>query len=81
MIFKGIPVSYKKNLYQFRQRGKLRHVIESTIDSILSGEFEVDKEKAKFPFKTIELKDNRDAFAKVETAKSFGNDNISIATL
>ena len=35
------------------------------------------KDKAKFHFKKIELKDIRDAFAKVKTAKSFGTDNIS----
>ena len=39
---------------------------------LLSGEYEVNKDKAKFQFKIIELKDIRDAFA-----KSFGIDNIS----
>ena len=44
---------------------------------LLSGEYEVNKDKAKFHFKTIELKDIRDAFAKVKTTKSFGIDNMS----
>ena len=44
---------------------------------LLSGEYEVNKDKAKFHFKAIELKDIRDAFSKVKTAKSFGTDNIS----
>ena len=44
---------------------------------LLSGEFEVNKDRAKFRFKAIELKDIRDAFTKVKTTKSFGVDNIS----
>ena len=44
---------------------------------LLSGEYEVNKDKAKFHFKIIELKDIRDAFAKVKTTKSFGIDNLS----
>ena len=39
--------------------------------------YEVNKDKAKFNLKTIELKDFRDAFARVKTTKSFGVDNIS----
>ena len=51
--------------------------IQPAANPLLSGEYEVNKDKAKFHFKTIELKDIRDAFAKVKTAKSFGIDNIS----
>ena len=35
------------------------------------------KTKAKFHFRTIEVQEIRDAFAKVKTAKSFGIYNIS----
>ena len=51
--------------------------IQPAANPLLSGEYEVSKDKAKFHFKTIELKDIRDAFSKVKTAKSFGIDNIS----
>ena len=44
---------------------------------LLSGDFEMNKTKSKFHFKTIEVQEIRDAFAKVKTAKSFGTDNIS----
>ena len=44
---------------------------------LLSGDFEMNKTKAKFQFRTIEVQEIRDAFAKVKTAKSFGIDNIS----
>ena len=37
----------------------------------------LNKDRAEFNFKTIEVKDIRAAFAKVKTAKSFGIDNIS----
>ena len=43
----------------------------------LLGGYEVNKDKAKLNFKTIELKDIRDAFAKVDITNSFGVDNIS----
>ena len=51
--------------------------IQLAANPLLSGEYEVNKDKAKFNFKTIELKDIRDAFAKVKTTKSFGVGNIS----
>ena len=51
--------------------------IQPAADPLLSGENEVEKDKAKFNFKIIEVKDIRDAFAKVKTTVSFGNDNIS----
>ena len=44
---------------------------------LLSGDYEVNKDKAEFNFKTIEVKDIMAAFAKIKTAKSFGTDNIS----
>ena len=54
--------------------------IQPAANPLLSGEYEVNKDKAKFQFKTIELKDIRDVFAKVKTTKSFGMDNISSYT-
>ena len=51
--------------------------IQLAANPLLSGEYEVNKDKAKFNFKTIELKDIRDAFAKAKTTKSFVVDNIS----
>ena len=50
--------------------------IQPAANTLLSGEYEFNKDKAKFNFKTIEVKDIRDAFAKVKTTMSFGNDNI-----
>ena len=44
---------------------------------LLSGDFEMNKTKAKFHFRTIEVQEIRDAFAKVKTATSFGTDDIS----
>ena len=46
-------------------------------NSLLSGDFEMNKTKARFHFRTIEVQEIRDEFAKVKTAKSFGIDNIS----
>ena len=56
---------------------ELADKIQPASNPLLSGEYEVNKGKAKFHFKAIELKDIRDAFSKVKTAKSFGTDNIS----
>ena len=44
---------------------------------LLAGEYGVNANKAKFNFRTIEVKEIRAAFAKIKTAKSFGIDNIS----
>ena len=51
--------------------------ISPVANPLLSGDFEMNKTKAKFHFRTIEVHEIRDAFAKVKTAKSFGIDNIS----
>ena len=56
---------------------ELADKIQPAINPLLTGEYEVNKDKAKFHFKTIELKVIKDAFSKVKTAKSFGIDNIS----
>ena len=56
---------------------ELADKIQPASNPLLSGEYEVNKDKVKFYFKAIELKDIRDAFSKVKTAKSFGTDNIS----
>ena len=55
----------------------LANKIAPVPNPLLSGDYEVNKDRAEFNFKTIEVKDIRAAFAKVKTAKSFGIDNIS----
>ena len=50
--------------------------IDSVPNPLLTGEYEVNANKAKFNFRTIEVKEVRAAFAKIKTAKSFGIDNI-----
>ena len=56
---------------------KLADKIDSVPNPLLTGEYEVNANKAKFNFRTIEVKEVRAAFAKIKTAKSFGIDNIS----
>ena len=56
---------------------ELADKIQPAINPLLSGEYEINNDKPKFHFKAVELKDIRDAFAKVKAAKSFGIDNIS----
>ena len=56
---------------------ELADKIQPAINPLLSGEYEINNDKAKFHFEAVELKDIRDAFAKVKTAKSFGIDGIS----
>ena len=51
--------------------------IDPVPNPLLSGDYEVNKNQAKFSFKTIGVQEIRAAFAKVKTAKSFGTDNIS----
>ena len=51
--------------------------IDQVPNPLLSGDYEVNKNQAKFSFKTIGVQKIRAAFAKVKTAKSFGTDNIS----
>ena len=57
--------------------GNLANKIPPVPNPLLSGDYEVNKDKAEFNFKTIEVKDIRAAFAKIKTAKSFGTENIS----
>ena len=56
---------------------ELADKIDSVPNPLLTGEYEVNGNKAKFNFRTIEVKEIRAAFAKIKTAKSFGTDNIS----
>ena len=51
--------------------------ISATPNPLLSGNFKINKTNAKFHFRTIQVQEIRDAFAKVKSAKSFGVDNIS----
>ena len=50
--------------------------IDPAPNPLLEGDYEVNKRKARFSFRTIEVQEIRDAFATVKTAKSFGTDNI-----
>ena len=56
---------------------ELANKLDPAPNPLSSGEYEVNKNKAAFNLKTIELKGIRDAFASIKTAKSFGIDNIS----
>ena len=56
---------------------ELADKIDPVPSPLLTGEYEVNANKAMFDFKTIEVKEIRAAFAKIKTAKSFGIDNIS----
>ena len=70
-------VSNEMNNFFCTIGSNLADKIQPAANPLLSGEYEVNKDKAKFNFKTIEVKDIRDAFAKAKTTMSFGNDNIS----
>ena len=51
--------------------------IDATPNPLLSGNFDMNKPKAKCRFRTIHVQEIRDAFAKLKTANSFGVYNIS----
>ena len=53
----------------------LAEKIDPAPNPLLEGDYEVNK-RVIFSFRTIEAQEIRDAFATVETAKSFGTDNI-----
>ena len=62
----------------FSSVGKdLADKIDPAPNPLLEGDYEVNKRKARFSFRTIEVQEIGDAFATVKTAKSFGTDNIS----
>ena len=65
------------NSYFCSESKDLADKISPVANPLLSGDFEMNKTKAKFHFKTIEVQEIRDAFFKVKTAKSFGTDDIS----
>ena len=56
---------------------ELADKIDSVPKPLLTGEYEINANKAKFNFRTIKVKEVRAAFAKIKTTKSFGIDNIS----
>ena len=56
---------------------ELANKIDSLPNPLLTGDYEINKDKTIFKFKTIEVKDIRVAFAKIENSKGFGADNIS----
>ena len=70
-------ISNEINKFFFTLGREIADTVQPAANPFLSGEYEVNKDKTKFHFRTIELKDIRDAFAKVKTTTSFGIDNIS----
>ena len=87
LIENGSQTVHRKNISNtmnsfFCSVGKdLADKIDSSPNPLLSGDYDVNKNKAKFRFKTIEVQEIRDAFSTVKTAKSFGTDNISSYSL
>ena len=65
------------NSYFYSVGKDLADKISPVANPLLSGDSEMNKTKAEFHFRTIEVQEIRDAFAKVKTGKSFGIDNIS----
>ena len=62
----------------FSSVGKdLADKIDPSPNPLLAGDYEQNKHKARFYFRTIEVQEIGDAFATVKTTKSFGTDNIS----
>ena len=55
----------------------LAEKIDPAPNPLLAGDYEINKHKTTFHFRTTEVQEIRDAFATVKTAKSFGTDNIS----
>ena len=51
--------------------------IDPAPNPLLSGAVEINTEKVKFCFRTIGVREIKDALAKIKTAKSSGTDNIS----
>ena len=50
----------------------LAEKIDPAPNSLLAGDYEIIKYKATFCFRTIEVREIRDAFATVKKARSFG---------
>ena len=76
IVHKG-DISNAMNSF-FCSAGKdLAEKIDQVPNPLLSGDYEINKNRAEFHFQTIKVQQIRDAFAKVKTAKSFGVDNIS----
>ena len=79
----GLETFHKKDISNamnsfFCTVGKdLADKIEPAPNPLLAGDYEINKPKATFHFRTIEVLEIRDAFVTVKTAKSFGTDSIS----
>ncbi len=56
---------------------ELADKIDFVPNPLLTADYEVNKHKAMFHFKSIKVEEIRAAFAKIKTAKSFGVDNVS----
>ena len=56
---------------------ELAFKVSTVSNPLLSCSFVSNKSNAKFQFKSIQVKEIRDALVEVETTKGFGVDNIS----
>ena len=56
---------------------ELADKIDPVPNPLLTGDYEINKNKTVFNFKTIEVREIREAFANIKTTKGFGTDNIS----
>ena len=56
---------------------ELADKIEPLLNPLLTGDYEINKDKTIIKFKTIEIRDIRVAFAKIKNSTGFGADNIS----
>ena len=56
---------------------KLANKIDAAPNPLLSGDFAGSDSSVRFQFRAIEVKEIREAIAKMKTSKSFGKDNIS----
>ena len=79
----GSETVHKKDIFYtinsfFCSVGKdLADKIDPAPNPLLAGDYEINKHKARFNFRIIEVQEIRDAFATVKAAKSFGTNNIS----
>ena len=55
----------------------LAEKIDPAPNPLVAGDYQINKHKATFHFRTIEVQEIRGAFATVKTAKCFGIDKIS----
>ena len=70
-------ISNAMNSFFCSVRKNLADKIDTAPNPLLARDYEINKHRTIFHFRTIEVQEIRDAFATVKTAKSFGTENIS----